>query len=397
MSARKLRVAMVYGEFSSAIHGPFDFAKLGDAALTGSESSFFNLARSLAEKGHEVVVFAPASGAYEHPSGAAMLPLSMLPGISQMRGVDAVVAWNEPDYLRYAPPGALRVVDQQLNDWGYCRPGWEKVVDCFVFPSKSSMGNHLPQIQGSSTRKFDELRVIPNSVDLDLFEDCAQCVYGLEACPTHQGALRKPERHPHRVVYSSSPDRGLHHLLSFWPEVRRRVPDAELKIFYRLEPWLQRARDLGDEVGRRARYVEEALRVLTAGEWGVQVVGPVPNREMARQLRQAAVLAYPCDPVRYTEGFGVSVLDACAAGCLPIISDADALNEVHGYPAICIQGSPSNNRRTWIGAIVSYLNPHQPKPEGPAGEDLAAAHAAEHDRLKVAEKWVNLIEEATKR
>jgi len=39
-------------------------------------------------------------------------------------------------------------------------------------------------------------------------------------------------RHKHWVIYTSSYDRGLEHLLKMWPDVKKAVPDAELHIFY---------------------------------------------------------------------------------------------------------------------------------------------------------------------
>lgn len=164
------------------------------------------------------------------------------------------------------------------------------------------------------------------------------------------------------------------------------MPDAELRVFYRLAPWLDRARGLDDEVGRRARYVEAALERLRDG-WGVTVVGPVPNAQMARELQSAAVLAYPCDPVRYTEGFGCSVLDAAAGGCVPVISDADALAEVHGAASLTIRhrpGSNVGNRQAWIDAITNNLR-------GGTGYDSGAAHAAAHSRERVADMWESLL------
>jgi glycosyltransferase involved in cell wall biosynthesis len=258
---RPLRIAMIYGEFSSAIHGPFDIDGLYTrTGLTGSESSFFNLMRSLAERGHEVVAFCHSERAYAHPSGATILPIQALEGLPRTQDVDAVIAWNEPDYLQFAPYGVLCVVDQQLNDWVYCRrPDWRDLTDLFVFPSENSRQHHIRDEQ--VTKADGKGMVIPNSVDLDLFAGAS-------------------ERHPRRVVYCSSPDRGLHHLLGMWPEVRARVPDATLKVFYRLDPWLSRARDNADEVGRRARYIEAALPRLR--HLGVEVVGPVSNEQMAR-------------------------------------------------------------------------------------------------------------------
>lgn len=388
MNASKLRVAMIYGEFSTAIHGPFDIAGLYTRqGLTGSESSFFNLARTLAERGHEIVVFCVTPEWAEHESGFVAVPIDRLENLSRLEKVDAVIAWNEPDYLQFAPKGALRICDQQLNDFGYAggqwyrnaptwlgKHGacdWRSLVDVWVSPSK----NHADNVMRADGLTAE---VIPNSVDMDLF------------------AVPVPDtRNPHRAVYCSSPDRGLHHLLGMWPAVRAAVPDAELRIFYRLEPWLAAARDNPDEVGRRARYIEAALPRLLGH--GVTVCGPVPNAQMARELQAAAVLAYPCDPVRYTEGFGCSVLDAASAGCLPLISNADALPEVHGAAAGVISGRPGDARRVWIDRIVWAMTAYQTGPERAKVEAAMQAHAQAHAREVVTAQWERLIGEARAR
>lgn len=378
---RKLRVGMIYGEFSSAIHGPFDIDGLYTrAGLTGSESSFFNLARTLAERGHEVIVFCDTPREADHSSGFNAMPIFTLGAFPRVQGVDAVLAWNEPDYLQFAPQGALRVCDQQLNDFGYAgsawyaqagkwlgphaTPRWREMVDAWVSPS----ANHRQNVMSEMVSNGAQVRVIPNSVDLGLFDGEA------------------PVRNRTRAVWCSSPDRGLHHLLSFWPDVRKRVPQAELHVFYRLAPWLAAARGNEDEVGRRARYIEHALERL-GQRHGVYVHDNVPNERMARELQAAACLAYPCDPVRYTEGFGCSVLDAAAGGCIPIISAADALPEVHGQAVIGIPGPPQDQRKAWVESIIACM-------EGrvdPIAGSRMRAHAEAHDRNRIADAWEALI------
>lgn len=381
VARRKLRVAMIYGEFSSAIHGPFDVEGLYErSGLTGSEGSFFNLARTLSERGHEVVVFCDTPRPARHSSGFEAVPIMGLGGLPRVEGVNAVIAWNEPDYLQFAPNGAVRICDQQLNDFGYAggawyahagkwlgpnaTPRWREMVDRWVSPS----ANHAQNVMRSDGFDVSKVAVIPNSVDLDLFRRTSQA-----------------PRDRNRVVWCSSPDRGLHHLLSFWPEVRHRVPSAELHVFYRLAPWLAAARENPDEVGRRARYVENALEKLRP--LGVHVHDSVPNVQMAAELARSSCLAYPCDPVRYTEGFGCSVLDAAAAGCVPIISAADALPEVHGGASIGIPGPPQEQRAAWTETICAVLTEGAP----PGAAERMRDHAEAHSREKIADRWEGLI------
>lgn len=363
---KPLRIAMIYGEFSSAIHGPFDIEGLyTKQGLTGSESSFFNLARTLAERGHEVAVFCRTESPVRHSSGFEAVPISALSALPQIHGLDAVIAWNEPDYLKFAPPGVKRYCDQQLNDWGYCRDNWQDLVDVLVFPSESSRVHH---VRDEGVKKAETAKVIPNSVDLDLF--AAPC----------------PERSRKRVAWCSSPDRGLHHLIGIWPEVRKRVPDAELHVFYRLAPWLKANQLHPEETGNRARYIEAALPRLA--RFGVRVHDSVPNVRMARELQASAVLAYPCDPVRYTEGFGCSVLDATAAGCVAIVSDADALPSVHGNAVMVVPGNPGQKRVLWTDTIVNALQLGEPPEEWKA---KMRAHAERHSRQAIADEWEALL------
>ncbi len=142
------------------------------------------------------------------------------------------------------------------------------------------------------------------------------------------------EKIPGRVMWGSSPDRGLHWLLQEWPKIRRAVPHAHLKIFYKVMKWADNiiAHPWGDpsiqEQIRRAHYIKEALYRLSSH--GVELVDSVSRRQIDREMAEAEVLAYSCDPVSWTEGFSVTLMEGCAARSCPVTTSVDALPEIYG-------------------------------------------------------------------
>jgi hypothetical protein len=63
---------------------------------------------------------------------------------------------------------------------------------------------------------------------------------------------------------------------------------------------------------------------------GVTVIGGISRNDLARELAEAELQLYPCDPVTWTEGFSCSTLESCAAGALPILMDSDAMGQIYG-------------------------------------------------------------------
>lgn len=383
-----MKIALLYGRFCSGGPNAFDIDHLYDMngkGLTGSESCFFNTARGLAERGHAVQVFADVVQETEAApvlAGAAAFKLENAHRLDP--GVEVVIAMNEPDLLRLVPKTALRIMAQQLNDLNYARPGFDEFVDLYAFPSDT----HRQFMVRSCGLNAAKTVVMPNSINLEHFDGAWT--------PT-------PEpRRPRSVAYCSSPDRGLHWLLEYWPQIRKRVPDADLRIYYKVQPWLDQVRGLWYDQGIpdwwetafRARFVEEALlRLGRAGENGVTLVGPIPNTELARELMRTDVLAYPCDPLRWTEGFSVTILDACAAGAVPIISDVDAIGEIYGGVAHVIPGRPQSLDKRWIDSIVHALTDEEWRG---SIRRRARNHAVQQGRRTRAAQWEALLSDALK-
>lgn len=378
-----MRIAMLYGRFSSSMHGEFNPNTLYKGrALTGSESSFFNVARGLSELGHEIIVYCDTnvqSSSCVNLAGATVMHIDNDPEYS----CDAYLSWNEPDQFRRLPKNVhgLRVVSMQLNDYNpvFASAGFENFVDIHAFVSPVQRQHLLsitPQIQPEKTH------FIPNSINLDL------------APPRNlfeNNNNNRDKRKPHSMIWCSSPDRGLHRLLELFPEIKKRVPGATLDIYYRFEPWYEALKDDRSEMGARARYIGEALtRFGRKGENGVTLHGPVANNKMAEALCNAQVMPYTCDPITFTEGFSVSTMDACALGCIPIISDVDAIGDIYKNVAYVIEGPVRQRKTQWVDAIVRAMTD---KTFASAIAKRTRIFAERFDRAAVSRLWEILLSE----
>jgi len=126
------------------------------------------------------------------------------------------------------------------------------------------------------------------------------------------------ERQPHRMIYTSSYDRGLEHLLKMWPEIRKEVPDAELHVFYGWNTY-----DYFTSIGMRDGKFKEYLTPLLSQD-GVTDHGRVGHKKLAREFLKSKFWVYPC---HFEEISCISAMKAQAAGCVPVCTDYAALSE----------------------------------------------------------------------
>jgi glycosyltransferase involved in cell wall biosynthesis len=282
------------------------------AQIGGGETAMINIAHELAKLGHEVFVFYQGvSGRYD--------------GVDYVRGFystpimneiwhDALIAWDAMDAFRFYSRSRVRVGAFQLNDAGI--GVLDHMVDIYMCPSKWHAERFQQLYPEMTASKFRPTTT--NGVSPDL--------YAL----TDGGW---PTRQPYKVIYSSSPDRGLHHLLGVWEEVKRAIPQAELHVYYDISRWFALVEQIlaaGLPVNTEDRYheVKRLLGELNHAGMGPILHGGVSKSELAKAQLSAHVMCYPCDPVQPTEGFSMSCLEGLQAGTYLLATDADALGEL---------------------------------------------------------------------
>jgi glycosyltransferase involved in cell wall biosynthesis/ubiquinone/menaquinone biosynthesis C-methylase UbiE len=156
---------------------------------------------------------------------------------------------------------------------------------------------------------------------------------------------------PGRLIYSSTPYRGLEILAEVFPEIKKRVPHATLRVFSSMKLYGKGYDD------NEYEWLYDKLRSLD----GVEYFGSVPQQRLAKEMLAAEVLVYPNT---YPETFCITALEAYAAKT-PIVTSHYAglksLSEVIGDAGVFLKGNPysAEYKQSFIDAVVSILQNEQ--------------------------------------
>jgi D-inositol-3-phosphate glycosyltransferase len=194
------------------------------------------------------------------------------------------------------------------------------------------------------------LTVVPAGVDLDLFHP--------DGAPRPSSLGGPPE-----LLFAGrlQPLKGPDLAVRILAEVRRRVPDARLRI-------------VGGASGE-AGMSPPALRAL-AGELGVAdavtIEPAVPQAELAVRFRAADVVLVPSR----SETFGLVALEAQACGTPVVAAEVGGLSAVVGDGGTLVAGHDPVDH---AAAVVAYLT-DGPRAAAASAAGIAAARAASWER-----------------
>lgn len=297
-----------------------------ETGIGGSETACIEMARELSGRGHRVLVYGECAGKEGNYDGVeyrhyqnARAPLECDVFISSR----APAILDNPDTVR-AKVKLLWVHDIHVGPASPQMERWLLRFDRIMCLSNWHKDFFLGQYPWLHP---DRVVVTRNGIDPRRFESSRTIPVLLDNCKVIDTPIDPPKTN--RLIFSSSPNRGLDRLLALFHPIRARVPDAELHIYYGFDCWQKFAEMRGaqaelDEIARYKKAIDDAVN-----RGGVRWHGRVNQRELAHAFMRSKVWGYP---TQFTETSCVSAMEAQAAGCVPVCTPVAALKETvkHG-------------------------------------------------------------------
>lgn len=333
--------------------------------IGGSEEAAILMSRHLARLGWRVEVFAqtPGDRSFVHEG----VHWASFRDFDPERPGDVFVAWRHPEFVKLGRSHRL------VFHWLHNRQEWPYADDVAAQVDRILLvSRHHRTDAGFADVDPRKLYCSSNGLDEEF--------------------LRAPGgNEPHRIIYASCPARGLILLLELWPQLRRRVPDAVLDIYYGFTA----VYDDMSEAFPGLKYIKARVFQLLDQE-GVTFHGRVGQDRLAEAFAGAGVWAYPTE---CRETSCITAMKALAMGCLPVTSGYGALGETLGGRDLgpdlsekSISGSWWRRRR-FFHRLVRAMKEGGSEAWRAKRLEWAAWARAQYSWRSIAEDWCRLFDE----
>lgn len=152
----------------------------------------------------------------------------------------------------------------------------------------------------------------------------------------------KIKKQKNKFIWTSHGYRGIELLIEYFPEIRKRIPDAELYIY----------RD-------RTAFSDEVFNEILKYDY-IHYCGKIENDELIKEFQSSDIWFYP---THFEESYCISALEAQMAKCVCISTNLAALPETIGDRGILITEPlfSIEYKEKAINEIVKILNDNELK------------------------------------
>jgi len=276
----------------------FEGNVLDTRPIGGVETSEIYLSREFAKQGRKVVIFCKCQnpGVFD---GVQYLNIADFPAFNKSNKIKIFISQTNPNIFK------TQEIDANLSAFWTGgthtvranQPLKEKEIYSkigkFIFKSKWQADEFVKYLGIDKQKVF----VSRNGVDLSLFKDTSV------------------KRDRYRLIYTSTPYRGLDVLLDIFPRVRKDFPELKLYVFSDMEVY-------GMPKGSAMEEYKEYFKKID--QPGVFNMGNVKLKDLAREYMKTYIHAYPS---HFEETSCNAAIQAQAAGVPTITSKLAALKE----------------------------------------------------------------------
>jgi glycosyltransferase involved in cell wall biosynthesis len=269
----------------------FDEEIYKSKGLGGSETALIHMAKWLKKKtGRPVKVFNMRSKDLVADSGVEYISTSKLNEYFAHNMPAVHIAWRHNIKLTNAPT--------YLWCHDLATPGVEMVHNFDYLMCLTPF--HKGYVSGKQGVPLDKIVVTRNGLDPEKFD------------------FERPEKNPNKLVYMSSPDRGLVDLIPTLDIVRREKPEIELHVFYGIENL--------PKYGMIALH--DKLKKMMAERPWIKYHGNTEQNKMYRMVADAVIWPHPAN---FIESFCITAIEMLCLGVYPITRRYGALQDTLRY------------------------------------------------------------------
>ena len=313
--------------FSAFTLQNWDWNTPDTTGIGGSETAHIEMAKRLAKRGHEVVSFIPFGGGNTIAESVSWRDSDT---IAQQIGQLVDYTWfvyRAPQFFDLdLPKGKYFFVAQDI---GYdFTPEQLAKIDGYICLCEDHCKYTAARYPSLKGRIFKS----SNGIKRDLIEKIEK---------------EQIVRNPKKLIYASSPDRGLELLLTDWFRIREFVPDAELHVFYGRN-------NMHKMMDRGAEYLKPLDASLNAlkDQPGVHWRGRINQPDLIREMLSASIWPYFSD---WRETSAIQCMEMQVCGVTPVTNRLWAVGE-NVFHGVMLDGIPQVDNVTRMSLIHETIN-----------------------------------------
>ena len=314
----------------------WDYNNSVKKGIGGSETSHVEMAWRLAQRGHEVITYAPIKKSTKTDwRGTKWYPIEK----ANFKQDGVWILYRCPDVIdKFLPRKKTQQLWLMMQDWDY--PNWTdkriKNTDKIITLCKS---HGIDVLRGhSAIVQTRNLWLSSNGVKIDLLEEIEK---------------KKIKRDPLKIIYTSSPDRALRNNLKVFKKAQQLVPGLKMVAYYGFNNLDKLIKN--NPTSYLAQNKKEMMDLFDTP--GFTFGGRISQKKLYEEWFSSGIWLY-C--TNFNETSCISCMEAQAMGAIPVTNPVYALRE-NVKSGVFVEGDADNDElmqsRMAMEIVKLALNP----------------------------------------